>query len=76
MRILAPAHQQNQQEKPVPLLPASVVPDKQIESPAQAAPGINLTSQGRFRIELAPGFNPQALQTVLQILETAFQRTF
>ena len=55
----------------VPLLPVSVVPEEQIESPVQTAPAITLTSPGGFRIELASGFDPQALQAILRILEAA-----
>ncbi len=64
-------HQQSQQEPSVPLLPVSVVPEEPVGSPAQTVPGITLSSPGGFRIELAPGFDSQALQAVLQLLEAA-----
>ena len=67
-RCFAQEHQQSQQEIPVSLLPVSVIPEKQIEPPVQATPGITLTSPGGFRIELASGFDPQTLQAILQLL--------
>ncbi|MGI9283367.1 MAG: hypothetical protein ACR2PX_27565 [Endozoicomonas sp.] len=47
---------------------ADEAPAKQ---PVSSEIGITLTSPGGIRIELAPGFDPQALQMVLQVLEAA-----
>lgn len=55
---------------PASLLPVNVSNDKPDDSSAQpSGSGITLTSPTGFRIELAPGFNPQTLQAVLRTLE-------
>lgn len=52
------------------LLPVTVVADGQTK-PEAPEPGITLQSPGGFRIELATGFDPVALQQVLKALEVA-----
>ena len=52
------------------LLPVNVVADEQVK-PSVSDPGITLQSPGGFRIELATGFDPVALQQVLKALEVA-----
>lgn len=56
---------------PASLLPVNIADEAPAEQPAQPETGITLTSPGGIRIELAPGFDPQALQTVLRTLEAA-----
>ncbi len=59
-------------KKPTPLLPVTVANIETNSPPAQpGTTGITLTSPSGFRIELAPGFDPQTLRTVLQTLEVA-----
>ena len=53
------------------LLPVNIADEAPAEQPAQSEVGIILTSPGGIRIELAPGFDPQALQMVLGMLEVA-----
>lgn len=52
------------------LLPVTVVADEPTK-PAMTEPGITLQSPCGFRIELAAGFDPVALQQVLKALEVA-----
>ena len=52
------------------LLPVTVVADEQAR-PTVPEPGITLQSPGGFRIELAAGFDPVALQQVLKALEAS-----
>ena len=58
-------------QTPVSLLPVNISDEAPLESSAPSKTGITLTSPGGFLIELAPEFDPQALQTVLRILEAA-----
>ncbi len=50
------------------LVPVTVTEDLPAPAPEPVAPGITLTSPGGFRIELAAGFDHQALKQVLNVL--------